>query len=412
MYLPSVQRAGSLLLAFIFLIALQNFTPAQAEDYDALKLQAATLVQKHNITDAFPILEKLIKLNPNDADVQFMYGFSLLAKSAETKDADLQRQMTIRARNAFLRSKQLGNTEPVLDALIASIPVEGAVDTGRNAFSKSNEAETMMKEAEGYFAKGQFDEAIAAYQKALKLDPNIYEAALYSGDAYKQKENFEQAEVWYQKAIAIDPSRETAYRYSATPLMIQKKYDQARDRYIEAFITEPYSRFSSAGLGNWAQATGAVLGHPRIDIPASVGKGSTGNTTIALGMGDSDNGSFAWTAYGLSRALWVGGETGLSEKFKKAYPNEKEYRHSLAEEYEALKLAVSTLKTRMKEKDNPVKKLHPQLEVLIKLADDGMLEPFIIISMPDRGIVQDHAAYLKQNREKMKQYVLKYLIRK
>jgi len=33
--------------------------------------------------------------------------------------------------------------------------------------------------------------------------------------------------------------------------MKQKKYDQARDRYVEAYITEPFNKYTAAGLGQW-----------------------------------------------------------------------------------------------------------------------------------------------------------------
>src|SRR5947207_15840519 len=117
-----------------------------------------------------------------------------------------------------------------------------------------------MNEAEALFSQGKFDEAIMDYQKALSLDPKIYEAAVFYGDVYNSKKDYKQAEIWYQKAITIDPDREIAYRYSATPLMKQKKYDQARDRYVEAFVVEPYSKFPVAGLTQWAEATNANLG--------------------------------------------------------------------------------------------------------------------------------------------------------
>ncbi len=94
-----------------------------------------------------------------------------------------------------------------------------------------------MSQAETLFSQGNLDQALASYQKALQLDRELYDAALFTGDVYTQKGDFVQAEVWYQKAIAIDPNREIAYRYSAAPLMKQHKYDLARDRYMESFIT-------------------------------------------------------------------------------------------------------------------------------------------------------------------------------
>src|SRR6185369_2237957 len=139
--------------------------------------------------------------------------------------------------------KELGVKEPMVDALINSIPADGS---SSGSFSQNAQANELMREAEASFSRGELDAALADYQKALQLDPSIYEAALFSGDVYSQRGDFPNAEVWYQKAIAIDPNRETAYRYSATPLMKQHKYDAARDRYVEAFITEPYNQYTTA----------------------------------------------------------------------------------------------------------------------------------------------------------------------
>jgi tetratricopeptide (TPR) repeat protein len=396
-------------ILIICVISLSAFAVrAQSDSLKSLKDQVTTLLDQDKYLEALPVLEKIIALDPKDAQSHFFYGFVLFAKAKNTKDKNEVPQIYINARKAFIKAKNLGLQEKSLDAFIESIPEDGII---AGQFSKNIEAEDTMNEAESAFTKGKIDEALALYQKALKLDPTIYQAALFSGDMYMRKDDFANAEVWYQKAISINPNIETAYRYSATPLMKQKKYDQARDRYIEAYIVEPFNRFSAIGLGQWAEATGNTLGHPRIDIPASVGKSENGNNKITLGVGDkTDDGSFAWTMYGLSRAAWQSGKTGLSDKFKGTYPKETVYRHSLAEEFEALKMVVITLKARMSEKDNPVKKLHPQLEMLIKIYDSGLLEPYILLANADEGIAQDYEKYLANNREKLRQYVLKYAI--
>lgn len=246
------------------------------------------------------------------------------------------------------------------------------------------------------------------YEKALKKDPNIYEAALFSGDVFlqigrvlpendpKRKENFDKAESWYQKAIIINPNRETAYRYSATPLMLMKQYDKARDRYIEAYITEPYNERALGGLKQWAEVTETEIGHPLIDIPNDVSAISN----------NTEDGSFAWSSYFPARALWQSGRNGLSEKFKNAYPNESVYRRSLAEEIDSLGATVSALKSKM----NSVKKLDSSLATLVKLYDEGLLESYILLAIRDNGIAKDHTAYIKENRQKMRQYVIKYVV--
>lgn len=207
---------------------------AQAgENVQQLKQRSGELVKQQKYTEALPFLEKLLVAEPNNPETHFYIGFALIAQANNTKDVAVRKSLRIRARTAFIKSKELGIKQPVVDALIQSMPPDGS--EGR-AFSENAEANKLMVEAEAVFSQGNLDDALRSYQKALQLDPKLYEAALFSGDMYTQKGDDLQSEIWYQKAIAIDPNRETAYRYSATPLMRKGKYDQARDRYVEAYI--------------------------------------------------------------------------------------------------------------------------------------------------------------------------------
>jgi tetratricopeptide (TPR) repeat protein len=258
-----------------------------------------------------------------------------------------------------------------------------------------------MTQAEGFFSQGKMDEALKNYQKALELDPTLYHAALFSGDVFMEKGDFANAEIWYQKAIVIDPTKETAYRYSATPLMKQGKTAEARDRYIEAFITEPYNKFTAAGLTQWARATQTSLAHPTIDIPTSVTIDEKGDAKINLDANaliGSDDGSFAWITYGTTRSQWQ------KETFARTFPGKK-YRHTLAEEADALR-SVVTLAT----SDKKTKTLSPTLAKLKRLNDEGLLEAYILLAKPDRGIAEDHPAYLKENRDKLRRYMIQYVI--
>jgi tetratricopeptide (TPR) repeat protein len=406
------EKFAILLIAVALCISVAVFPPfakAQTDDIDALQRQAAQLLEQNKYTEAVPVLEKLAAARPNDPDILFYLGFSLIAQSVGTKDEAARRNMRVRARGLFVKAKELGRNDQLTNSLIESISADGSE---KAKFSENKEANALMEQGEAAFTQGKNDEALSLYQKALQLDPKLYYAALFSGDMYLKKGDYANAEIWYQKAIAINPNIETAYRYSATPLMKQGKYNEARDRYVEAFITEPFSRLAAGGLENWAQIAGKGLGHPKIDIPASVGKGADGSTNITLGIGDNTNdGSFAWTVYGLHKALWQNGKDGqLSDYFKKAYPTEKTYRHSLAEEYEALKLTVTTLKERMNDKNSKIKALNPSLALLVELHDKGLLEAYILLARMDRGIAQDYRPYLQKNRAKLRQYVLEYVI--
>ena|ERR1051326_3977480 len=400
------------------------------DDIKELKQKAADLMKQTRYTEALPILEKIAAAEPGDARTQFYLGFALIAQANNTQDEAARKSLRVRARAAFVRSKELGVEEsqvdavvqsirerggdwslvdevvqsaqrgPLVDALIRSIPADGS---GGKAFSENAEANRLMSDAEAFFAQGKLDEALADYQKALQLDPKLYEAALFSGDVYMNRNDFAQAEVWYQKAIQIDPNRETAYRYSATPLMKQHKYDEARGRYVEAFISEPYNKFSIVGLTQWARVTHTTLAQPAITIPTRVTFDEKGEPKIDLDasvlLGGKDDGSFGWLAYGTTRTEWH------KETFAKTFPREKTYRHSLAEEADALR-AVLTLAT----SDKKLKSLNPSLAKLKKLNDEGLLEAYILLARADEGIAEDYPAYLAQNRDKLRRYVIEYIL--
>ena len=365
-----------------------------------LKKKVRDLTEQTKYTEALPLLEKLAALEPGNAETHFYLGFALVGQANATVDVQDRKALRARARREFIRSKELGNGEPLVEALIGSMAADG---TEGPDFSKNIGANLLMVKAESSFSQGQMDEALKNYQKALILDPTLYEAAVFSGDVYMQKADFAQAEIWYQKAISINSNRETAYRYSATPLMKQRKFDEARDRYIEAFITEPYNRFTVVGLTNWGQTTKANLAHPAIEIPSTVKFDDKGNAQVNLDgsvlLGAKDDGSFAWISYGVTRTHWH------KEKFARTFPNESSYRHSLAEEADALRSVITMATTGKK-----TKTLSPALAKLKKLNDEGLLEAFILLAQPDQGIAKDHPAYLKSNRDKLRRYVVTYVI--
>jgi len=137
---------------------------------------------------------------------------------------------------------------------------------------------------------------------------------------------------------------------------------------------------------------------PRIQSPNSVKPNEKGITlTVDPAALDRNDGSGAWMIADMNHMLWQ------SEKFKQEYPNEKEYRHSLKEESEKLDLVAEALQQMLK--DKKVKNLDPNLAMLLKLKESGLVEAYILISAADQGITQDYAAYRDQHREKLRQYL-------
>ncbi|MEP7149696.1 MAG: hypothetical protein ABI857_12525 [Acidobacteriota bacterium] len=150
----------------------------------------------------------------------------------------------------------------------------------------------------------------------------------------------------------------------------------------------------------WGQVTGTRLAHPQVDVPkATVGEDGKEKTTINVNP-LADDGSMAWIAYSATHETWK------REKFAKTYRAEKTYRHSLAEEADALRSVVSMAKTLKP------KKLSEQIVTIEQLDKDGLLEAYVLMAIADSGIAVDHPDYLRSNRAKLRQYVVKYAIRR
>ena len=391
--LVSLHLKVCLIVVCFWAAALPIVAQNDANTQEAL-IKGITLFKAERFAEAAPHLEIAVKGMSDNAELRFMYGWSLVASSKQTNDPEEGKKLSAAALVQLQEAKRLGMKEPMLDSLIQLL---GGPAAGPSAPPRIlTEAEKALEQAEVHFTRSEYDQAIVLYEKALKLDPKLYDAALHAGNAYLAKGDLPNAEKLYQNAITIDPNRETAYRYSATPLMKQKKFNEARDRYIEAYITEPFGGMSIRGINQWADATETNLGHPKVSIPKFEMK--DGKPTVNMDQTILTEGSKAWLAYSISRAAW------RNEKFAKAYPQEKAYRHSLQEEAESIRATLKSAKDQ--------KLQHPDFVILQKLDDEGLLESFILLALTDDGIAEDHPTYLKANRPKLRQYVLNYVISK
>ncbi len=381
----------------ILCILLFAFTVVSQDDE---RTRAFQLYKDAKYTEALPLFEKLAVANPKDPDVIQRLGMLVYTQSAYLKNPEERKQARKRGREILLQAQSLGVNDHLLAALVAGIPPDGGND---ESFSPRKEVDEAMQEAEAAFAKGEFPKALEMYQRALLLDPTLYEAALYIGDVYFKTADQANAGEWFARAIKINPDRETAYRYWGDSLEKQGRLTEAGDKFVEAYLAAPYSRLARAGLLNWGEKAHIELAHPRVDVPTNVNSKDK-NTTITLDANiltknDKSGAPAAWMAYGIIRASW-------QTEFAKQYPNEKTYRHSLKEEAAALRGALEAVKN---QKLDP-KNVDPALQILQKLEKEGLLEPFILLALPDAGIAEDFPDYRKANLEKLRRYVKDYVL--
>src|ERR1043165_2337407 len=384
----------------IFCTLLLAVSVVAAQDVD--RTRAFQLYQDAKYTEALPLFEKLAVANPHDREVLEALGLIKASQTAYLKDPEARKQARLHARELLLAAQSLGADSALLKWMLEAVVPENGADN--SSFSTKKEVDDLMREGEEAFASGNLTKALEMYKQALLLDPKLYEAALFIGDVYFKSADHANAGEWYGRAIAINPDRETAYRYWGDSLMKQCRFTDAGDKFVEAYLAEPYSRLTRAGFLNWGDKAHINLAHPQVDVPTNVTSGKDKGTTISLDANvltkdDKSGAAAAWMAYGIIRASW-------QTEFAKQYPNEKTYRHSLKEEAAALRGAIESVKN---QKLDP-KNVDPSLQTLQKLEKEGLLEPFILLALPDAGIAQDFPDYRRANLEKLRRYVKDYVL--
>lgn len=403
----SVQRQRLCVSLTILLLVICSGTVCRAQD-DPERTRAFQLYEEAKYAEALPAFEKLAAKYTEDRDVLKTYGFLVIGQGAYLKEAGARKEARRRGRELLLKAQKLGAEDTLLRSMLESIPADGGNDA---QLSTKKEAEDAMREGEAAFAKKDFAQAIERYQLALLLDPNLYEAALFTGDVYYATAEQKKAGEWFARAAAINPDRETAYRYWGDSLIKQGRVTEAGDKFVEAYLAEPYDRLTRAAFLNWGQKVNIQLNHPAVEIPTNVTSQQQGQVMInidpnSLKKDDTSGAGAAWFLYGLIRGGWG------SANFAKQYPKEKKYRHSLKEEADALRAAIKAYAEQQKKnaKSNGSATPDPSLETLTKLEQEGFLESFILLALPDEGIAQDYPEYRRTNLDTLRRYVKQYVL--
>jgi tetratricopeptide (TPR) repeat protein len=400
---PLVFLTSGLLLALLALacsVVSAQTKPVDDEATAALRKQALELYREGKFVDAMPLLERLSASSPNDFVVKEHWAYCTLEYSKTVTDPEQRKSARLQARRLGVEAKKQGDEGELLQVLL-SIPEDGS----ELKFSERADVDQAMKAAEASRAKGNLDKARDGYLHVLQLDQKNYDATVYVGDVYFSQHDYKSAGEWFAKAIGLDPNKETAYRYWGDALADAGKNDDAREKYIDAVVAQPYIRPPWTALRKWADRTNQPFNAILLQNKSSAK--NSGDQAAKLDDQPFKEGTAetaGWNAYNTTRQAWQQG------KFKREFPDEASYRHTLKEEAEALDAMVTVLAPDAASLKK-AEKLDPSLLALIQVDHEGLLEPFVLLNRANPEIAQDYPTYRAAHRDKLYRYMDEFVLK-
>lgn len=128
-----------------------------------------------------------------------------------------------------------------------------------------NSADLQYENGEAEFVQGRYPNALAAYDRALNIDPNFAMAWSRRGDALVQLKRYREAIDSYNGSLAINPYDEVVLNSLATILGRMKRYKAAISNYEKLLDLDPEDPLAwhnrgvrLAQIGRWKQALSSL----------------------------------------------------------------------------------------------------------------------------------------------------------
>jgi tetratricopeptide (TPR) repeat protein len=126
---------------------------------------------------------------------------------------------------------------------------ENSVDNKKN-MQALQDAARFLQDGRRYLEKKKYDQAINAFEKAIKLDPQLGEGYFYLGLAYGKDGKLDKEIEFYCQALEFNPPcLKKVYLNLASAYAEKKDYAQAINNYRRALELDPNYAPALASLG-------------------------------------------------------------------------------------------------------------------------------------------------------------------
>jgi len=307
-----------------------------------------------------------------ETNVGFLFGQSLGIKYV--RSATCYNELVSKCREAELYSENTKASQLLRNYFI---------DTNPDSMV-SEAAKTEFNLAEDFFSHKDYKNSKVHYIKALSQQPDYYKATIYLGDSYWYLNNIDSAIYYFRKGIEKNPKLLEPRKYLVDALAYAKKNEEAKKECIEAIWIYP-DKSMFMKYSDLVKREGKTFNRHWIKRECEVNNIKDSNDKPK---------NKSWKAYRQSRnqikeycdsvGVIVKANTLTKSKYLEVYSWEK-------------MLANSELSTE-------------ELTFAKKMANLGYLDCYIFISEFHFDLYSQYENFARDNKERIKIYIEKYLI--
>lgn len=391
-----MKKLKAIITAFFIIIFTSSFAQLSNKEIKSVT-KSTRFYNKGNFEKAIKILSPVITNNiangplwniyteyffrryvtQRDKETRKLYNSILKDQQPENIDASISKKYLNDLLNicskATLLSDQTNQASLYLRIYLVDPPADTAV---------KNEAISEFNNAETAFENQEYHKALELFKKTISIDSNYFRATLYTGICYWLTQRYEAAISYYKKAISLQPTLLEPRKYLTDVYISSGEYPKALDACIDGiFIYPDISMFNR--LDSIAKLMGKTFNKHWISRRHSPNKIKQDQSYIAIEP---------WSYYrnAKSKIAAYCDESGVITKentltqahYLEVYSWENMLSCANGELYDFAK----------------------------KMQKEGFLDCYVFISLFHYSNYDQFYDFIQHNKERAKEYILKYLI--
>ncbi len=257
----------------------------------------------------------------------------------------------------------------------------------------------LTKQGEACYLKREYDKAREFYEEALKDDPDCYLVVAFIGDTHLFTGHVEEALAAYDKAVLMNPYDHRLHFFRGHALLEAGRAEDAKRNIIRALALRPRYKYLLNAVNSEKKPYGFAVRESIFQPPVLVRKEGK---AIGIYVDPKDKLAACWTAYACAKALWIGEPGHRREMLGNDRPG-----WSTTEERECMGNLMAVYADLLEKKE-----IQPDagLEVLKRVVEEGDMDGFMLYEAYSRLCPSAMLTIPEEHRELVERYIEKYLI--